>query len=257
MSAPTYAQLGASTLARKWVFEVNTGTFDVPDFLAIAGITQSKFSPDTAHYEDDSTMDSQGAGSQTKTAGQASASITISRKVLAATGIAYDPAGEFVKSKAINKYGPDNTVQLRIFEFTPGGGPRVDAYLGLFGVGWEPQGGPNTALDTVQLDFQGQGLCAPISHPYPATAAAPRVLAVSPANVGVAGGDLVEITGSGFTSTVATTGVKFGGTNAAKWIVVSDGLIVATTPAKTAGAAQVVVTNATGSSSDVVNVTFA
>jgi hypothetical protein len=61
-------------------------------------------------------------------------------------------------------------------------------------------------------------------------------------------GNQVTITGNGFTGTVATTGVKFGATNATSWTVVSDSLIVAIMPTGTAGAANVTVTNANGTS---------
>jgi len=254
MTSPTYTQLGASTLVRKWVFEVNTGTLLSPTWTTIGGITNSQFNPDAANLEDDSDMQSGGAGSQTKTAGSASAQITVSRKVVAATGNTYDAGQEFVRAKAIGKYGSDNTVQLRISEYTPGGGPRVEAYVGLFAVGWENQGGGNTALDTAQLTFSGQGLCAPITHPYPVTPAAPVITSISP-NTGLPAstvGKLVRIVGTGFTG---ATAVKFGATNATAFDVESDTLIVASTPSITAGSSSVTVQTGAGTSTGV-NVTF-
>lgn len=77
-------------------------------------------------------------------------------------------------------------------------------------------------------------------------ATAPVILSAGP--TAVAQGGQVVINGSGFTSTVATTGVKFGATNATSWLVVSDSTIVAVMPAGAAGAANIVVTNSVGAS---------
>lgn len=252
MAVPTFPTLTASTLVRKWVIEVNTGTVASPIWKMIGAVNNNQFNPDSPNLEDDSDMQSGGAGSQTKTAGNASAQLTILRKVKS-DGVSYDDAQEFVKGKSINVYGTANTVQLRISEFTPGGGPRVDAYMGFFAVGWEYQGGGNTALDTVQLTFSGQGACAAITHPYPNTAVVPAITAAVPGGSGsgtiaVAGGVLVHIYGSSFTGVTGASGVTFGGTNATNYSVESDSLIIATAPAKTAGSVNLVVTNGTGAS---------
>ena len=95
------------------------------------------------------------------------------------------------------------------------------------------------------VTFKGDGVATPISNPYVA-ASAPVVTSASPS--GAAAGAQVTIKGQGFTGTVATTGVKFGAVNATSWVVVSDSVIVAVMPAGSAGAANVVVTNATGAS---------
>jgi hypothetical protein len=73
------------------------------------------------------------------------------------------------------------------------------------------------------------------------------ILSATPSGVGAAG--QVQISGSAFTGTVVTTGVKFGGVNATSWIVVSDNTIVAVMPAGSAGSAPIIVTNAAGASS--------
>ena len=74
----------------------------------------------------------------------------------------------------------------------------------------------------------------------------PSVASVLPS--GAAAAALVTIVGTRFTGTVATTGVKFGGVNAAAFTIVNDSTIVAELPAGSAGSAAVVVTNASGSS---------
>lgn len=166
-TAPTIPVLGASTVVRKWVVEVDTTPDTTATFTPIGGVTNCVFKPDAANLEDDSDFDSGGAGSQTKTAGSASIALTCARKVQAADATAYDVGQEFLRSKAIGQYGPDNSVKIRIYEFTPSGGPRIEAYTGNFAVEWDPQGGGNVALDSVQVMLAGQGACAPITHPFP------------------------------------------------------------------------------------------
>jgi hypothetical protein len=72
----------------------------------------------------------------------------------------------------------------------------------------------------------------------------PVIRALNPPRGGVAGGDKVIITGSGFTG---TTSVKFGPTLATNFQVDSDGQITATTPQGAAGTVSVTVTTKTGS----------
>jgi hypothetical protein len=60
---------------------------------------------------------------------------------------------------------------------------------------------------------------------------------------GAAAGELVTITGSGFTG---ATSVTVGGTEVADFTVINDGYIVASLPAGAAGSAPVIVTNAQG-----------
>lgn len=263
MPTPTFPTLGATTVHRKWLFEVNTGTALAPVWTAIGGINNSQFNPDSAVLQDDSDMNSLGAGSQTKTAGNATASLTLMRKV-GSDGISYDVGQEYLRAHAINVYGPGNSVQLRISEYTPGGGPRIEAYVGKFAAGWEVQAGDQTALDSVVVTLTGQGQCAAVTHPYPAAAAIPTLAACVPGTSGTiatAGGVLVHIYGTGFlnpggTGVTGASGVTFGGTNATNYSVENDGLIIATAPAKTAGSVNLVVTNGTGASANLA-VTYA
>jgi hypothetical protein len=84
----------------------------------------------------------------------------------------------------------------------------------------------------------------------------PTITSLSPASGVAAGGTGVTITGTGFLTTVATTGVKFGGTNATTFTVNSDTQITATAPAGSAGTVDVTVTNTTGTSALSVNDIF-
>jgi hypothetical protein len=73
----------------------------------------------------------------------------------------------------------------------------------------------------------------------------PTVTAVSPNGGSTTGGGSVTITGTAFTN---TTGVAFGKTAAATWLVNNDGNITATTPAHAAGTVDVTVTTTTATS---------
>jgi len=71
----------------------------------------------------------------------------------------------------------------------------------------------------------------------------PTFTSVSPTGGTTAGGTAVTITGVNFTD---ATGVTFGGTAATAVVVVSDTRITCVTPAKTAGAKDIVVTTPAG-----------
>lgn len=73
----------------------------------------------------------------------------------------------------------------------------------------------------------------------------PTLAAATPASGAAAGGTLVQIAGSGFTG---ATAVRFGAVAATNYTIISDTLLVATTPAQPVGSKPVTVTNAVGTS---------
>jgi hypothetical protein len=76
--------------------------------------------------------------------------------------------------------------------------------------------------------------------------AAPAVTSHSPAgSVGTAGGDILYLTGTNFTG---TTGATVDGTAVLDFVVVDDQHLIITVPAKAAGSRNLLVTNATGTS---------
>lgn len=100
-------------------------------------------------------------------------------------------------------------------------------------------------LNEMTVTFTGDGILSPITNPY-APASVPAITSASPS--GASAGQQVTIAGQNFTGTVATTGVKFGAVNASSWVLLGDTTLVAVVPAGSAGAANIVVTNATGAS---------
>ncbi|WP_043654343.1 IPT/TIG domain-containing protein [Nocardia thailandica] len=95
-------------------------------------------------------------------------------------------------------------------------------------------------------------LCGPGIAPiladmgFAATASVPTITSHLPAgNLAAAGGESVVLLGAHFTG---VTGVTVGGTAATDFTIVNDTTLAITTPAKTAGSHNVIVTNATGPS---------
>jgi hypothetical protein len=198
MPATTKTPLGASTTNRKWYLDVDTSTSGVASWVPVLGITNRAPNFDNANLEDDSDFDSGGFQSQTKTAAGWAAQATVARKVTAADATAYDPGQEFLRTKSIGKFGPANSVKVRIYEMEPSG-PRVEAYFGVAAVSWQEQGGAEQALDTVQFTLTGQGQLAAIAHPdtgaaIPTIASLQFSGAVTATTIPAAGGTAVRIT---------------------------------------------------------------
>lgn len=110
-------------------------------------------------------------------------------------------------------------------------------------------GGP---VDAVAVASVSCGSTKPVLGSL--TPAVPTVTAVSPTSIATAGGDLVRITGTGFTG---ATDVDFAAAAATEFFVDSDSSIFAVAPANSAGARTVTVTNATGVSTVTVDITYA
>lgn len=99
-------------------------------------------------------------------------------------------------------------------------------------------------LDTI-YDFVQNETIGSLTAPSLDTPAAPAVYSLSDTTSATAGGELVIVTGERF---VGVSAVTVGGTAATDYEVQSPFQIALITPAKTAGAHNVVVTNASGAS---------
>jgi len=150
----------------------------------------------------------------------------------------YDPAQELLRAR-VGQFGDNARCGVRWFDRN--GGP--ESFAGVAIVKWERAQDGVADADAATVSLTGDGVLSTPDNPGVA-AAVPTILSALPSGVAAAG--VVTITGSGFTGTIATTGVKFGATSATTWSVVSDNVIVAVMPAGSAGAANVTVTNAVG-----------
>lgn len=178
--------------------------------------------------------------------GNASTAITIKNNSVAGTVIrkkypvSFDPGQEFARTCFENL----SLVHARWYQRTVNG----EAYEALGQIAWQPVAGGPADLVSSAFTYYVQGARTAITNPWN-VATVPIVSGVSPVSVTSAGGVVVQIFGSGFSTVTSTaTNVKFGGTNATNFIVINDGLIVATTPAHAVGAVIVLVTNPTGPS---------
>jgi hypothetical protein len=253
MASTTKVPLGASTLIRKWYLDVNTGTYGAPVWTGVFGVEEFKPALDPT-VQDDADFDSAGYKSSTITALGWSLELKLARKVKASDATVYDPGQEALRAASM-LMGTNNQVDLRWYEVTTNG-PKVEAYRGYAAVSWTPDGGAMDALDTVSVTLTGQGARTVITHPDGAPSGVASVTSATPNTALQAGGTLISITGTGFTGTVETTGVKMGVTNFTSWIVMSDNTIVGIVPAKSAGSFEVVVTNASGASTGGPSVTY-
>jgi len=152
----------------------------------------------------------------------------------------YDPGQELVRARVA---GTGDGARCGVRWYDKNGGPEASQGVAL--VKWSRAKDGVADGDASSIVLTGDGVLSTISNP----GVAPTVPVITSAlPTAIAVGGVVTITGSAFTGTIATSGVKFGATNATSWALVSDNVIVAVMPAGTAGAANIVVTNAVGAS---------
>lgn len=173
MTSPTVPVLGPSTVNRKWILEVNTGSSGSPTWTAVGGVMDFAPVTDSANWVDDSDFASGGYQSQAKTSTAWSATCTVRRGTAEGDPTTYDPGQEYLRDHAEGKVGPSNSVSVRFYEYdandpTGAASPRQQAYTGSCGVEWAEQGGAYNVLSTVQVTLQGQGKLQSITHPFPA-----------------------------------------------------------------------------------------
>jgi len=221
------------TVNSKYRVDVNVGTAETPDWVQVRALNSVQ--PAVANTVQDATdYDSVGWGADAVTLRKWSLALVAMRKQ-ATTG--YDEGQEALREAAEAL----DLVHIRWYERDVIDG---EAFEGHALVQWEPQGGTAEGLSTVNVTLLGQGARSAIANPHVSTNA-PVVASASPASGPAAGGDLVVLTGSGFTGATAVT---FDGSAAAQFEVVSSTKIAAETPGGVAGAADVVVTTPAGAS---------
>jgi hypothetical protein len=246
MPAPARTPLGAATTVRKWWLDVNTGTSAAPVWVGVFGMKD--FKPNLSPtWKDSSDFDSQGDKSQTATARDTGVEFKVARKTRSSDATAYDPGQEALRLRA-EGLGVLNSIEYRFYEMEPGG-PRVEAYQGTAGVEWSPEGGAMDDLDDVSVKLIGQGRRVPIAHPDAGATPAPTVTGLAPSSAAVAGGDLIMVTGSGFT-TVTAVQVDGVAVPTSDWEIASDTKIALKAPAHvaSAGGVDVTVTSPSGTS---------
>lgn len=249
MTATTKVPLGAVTYVHKWQADVNTGTYAAPVWIGLFGTNDFKFGVEPT-TKDDGDFDSVGWGSEVVSSRKWKLETTFLRKVVAAAPTTYDPGQEFLRAASL-LLGSGNRVDIRVYEMVSGG-PKVEAYRGYASVQWVPSGGANDEIEKVVCTLNGSGELVAITHPDGGSVV-PVLYSITPAVGPAAGGSMHIIRGAGFMlagvdNVKATSGIKFGTTNATAWTTISDSMISVLAPANTAGAYVVYVENAVGKS---------
>lgn len=183
--------------------------------------------------------DTNGWGKSEKTLINWSLSFNLNRK----TDAGVEDEGQALLRARRGQFGEASRIYVRWYR-TDG---IDEAWQGVAVVSWQRANTSTTDVEAATVTLAGYGEATAISNPFSASAV-PVVSAVSPSSGSTAGGELVTVTGQFFTGVTGAAGVKFGSTNATNYTVVSDSKIVATAPAGTAGAKDVVVTNTVGAS---------
>lgn len=157
-AAPDSTEQLTSALARKFKVDIDTSLTSTPVWTQVRGIGELKPSIDST-LQDDSDYDSDGWGSQAKTAMSWALELKLVRK-LGVTSSNYDPGQEKIRAAA-DAFGGDSIVHVRWYDRN--GGP--EAYEGHAVVTWAPEGGDAKALDTVTATLNGQGARLLINNP--------------------------------------------------------------------------------------------
>jgi hypothetical protein len=221
------------SLARRFKVDVST---DGTTWLPFKGMQD--FSPkESPTNQSIASYDNAGFDSFEKTMTAWDVTIKANRPTTAGV---FDPGQELVRAAQF-QFGDSARVYIRWYDRNGAAGAKSGRAL----VDWNQSKTGVADVEEVTASFKGDGALTAITNPY-AAAAVPVIATATPSAQPV--GTLVRITGANFTGTVATTGVKFGATNATTWDVVSDSLIEAVVPAGSAGAANILVTNAAGAS---------
>ncbi|NUT31528.1 MAG: IPT/TIG domain-containing protein [Hamadaea sp.] len=233
-------------LARRFRVDVDTATYPASLYQQILGIFDLKLieelrSVDDETYDDAGAMKEAVTGYNWRLEGKIKWSTNVARTVV-------DPVHAFLRTKFAAARGSNVALGefgVRWYDrdgLDDGHSVEGRAYVKV----WSPDGGTPGNPSDVSITIQGQGPLTAITNP--AASLIPTVTGLAPATGAAAGGNLVQIMGSNFSTVVGAAGVKFGANNATQYTIVHGGLIVAEAPAGIAGTVQVSVTNPSGTS---------
>jgi len=224
----------STALARKFRCDVSADLTLAGGWLQLNGIFS--FKPDVSPKTiDTSAYDTNGWDSNEVIGNGWAVTADLWRRTVAGV---YDPGQELVRAR-VGQTGDGSRLGVRWYD--KNGGPEASQGVAL--AAWARSKDGVADGDSASIVLTGDGVLTVITNPGTAPVA-PIVLSALPS--GAAAAAVVTITGTGFTGTVATTGVQFAAVNATTWSVVSDSVIVAVVPTGSAGSAPVTVTNAIG-----------
>lgn len=224
----------STALARRFKLDVSADGITWINFKGINDLNPQE-NPTTTGAD---TYDLQGANGFEKTMYGWQVVVKALRTTSSAT--AFDPGQELARTTRF-QFGTLARLYVRWYDRFG----AAEAYSGFAIIDYAPSKTGVADLDEITVTFKGDGPLTAIANPY-AAVAVPVLVSATPSGASV--GQLVTITGTGFTGVVPATGVKFGAVTATVTSIQGDTQIVAVVPAGTAGAAAITVTNLIGAS---------
>ncbi|GGN86398.1 hypothetical protein GCM10010112_67920 [Actinoplanes lobatus] len=228
-------------LSRTHRLDIDTATYPTSSYFQLMGIEELKLA-ETVRTEDDEAYEDDGAERDAVTGYGWQLEVKLAYSTTL-TGSAIDTQHAFLRAK----FKALRAASAQACEF----GARIYNRDGLddghssegrvYVKEWKQSGGKGRRV--IDIVLKGQGGLSDITNP--AGSALPAITSLSPATAGTAAGGLIQIFGYQLTGATAVT---FGGVAATNFVVVNDGLIVATKPALTAGTRDAVVTTPAGAS---------
>lgn len=207
-------------------------------YTTIRGVRSLDLPPVTAEMADSSSFENDGYASNETVAGSWSATIGIWRRKDDAG--AYFAEHESIRLAAFGLFNGVNRLEYRFFD--KDGGP--EAWHGFAYTTWKQDSGDWKALQPITITLAGDGPMDIITNPAVGSQI-PLVVSADP--TAQTAGNQITIRGNNFTGTTGIT-VNAVAVGTGKFTVLSDNTIVAIIPAGTAGAGNIIVTNAAGPS---------
>lgn len=237
-----------TSLARSHRIDIDTATYPAVGYVQLYGIEDLKLVEEVRVEEDEMYTDA-GAARETNTG----YSWRLEGKLAYSTNLAgtsLDTVHSFLRTKfKLHRSARIETAEFGVRFYNRDGLDDGTGHEGRCYVKtWTMPGGKGG--DRIDIVLQGQGALADIANPVGSLL--PTVTGLTPATGDEAGGEVIQIFGQHFMPNGVddVSAIVFGADAAPDWVVISDGLIVATAPAHAAGTVAVRVTTDAGQSAD-------
>jgi hypothetical protein len=166
MAYPSRVALGAPTLVRSWLLDVDSAYPSAASWIAVSGV--GNFNPQNdPTLKTVTTNDDAGSGASIKTEHQWSLEFTCKRAPQAASLTAYDPGQEKLRAAGL-ALGQSNLVHVRWYEYNGAGLPVTEAWEGVGTVDWNEGNNNTDDARVIKVKIMGYGARTAVS-PNPAS----------------------------------------------------------------------------------------